>query len=298
MNANFTSTNVLVLPAMETGRLTLITDAMAREITVDRQGKADGVLYIDKATRTEKRIDARVVVLAASACESARILLNSRSSRFPNGLANSSGVVGKYLTDTTGTDVGGFIPSMVDHVPHNEDGVGGAHLYMPWWLDNKKLDFPRGYHIELWGGLGEPSYGFMGGIQNYPPGGGYGASLKADYRKYYGATIGFSGRGEMVPNEKSYCEIDPSVVDQFGHPGAPLPLGVDRPRVQPGQAHAGDLPFPHRRDGGRSLVTDAVEGKRVRHRQRRKHHPRAGHGTHGRPARTPACSTRCARRGM
>ncbi|HTO72281.1 MAG TPA: GMC family oxidoreductase, partial [Gemmatimonadales bacterium] len=155
---------------------------------------------------------------AASACESARILLNSKSSAFPQGLANSSGTVGKYLTDTTGTDVGGYIPSMVDHVPHNEDGVGGAHLYMPWWVDNRKLDFPRGYHIEIWGGTYQPSYGFMGGIQNYPGGGGYGASLKADYRKYYGATIGFSGRGEMVPNEKSYCEVDPDTVDQWGIP--------------------------------------------------------------------------------
>jgi len=218
VNANFSSTNVLLMPALETGRLTLITDAMAREVTLDSRGRADGVLYIDKATRSEKRVDARVVVLAASACESARILLNSKSSRFPQGLANTSGVVGKYLTDTTGTDVGGFIPKMADHIPHNEDGVGGAHLYMPWWLDNRKLDFPRGYHIEIWGGLGAPSYGFMGGIQNYPGGGGYGRQLKDDYRKYYGATIGFSGRGEQIPNDDCYCEIDPDVVDQWGIP--------------------------------------------------------------------------------
>ncbi len=218
VNANFSSPNVLIFPAMETGRLTLITGAMAREVTLNRQGKADGVVYIDKATRTERRVDARVVVLAASACESARILLNSKSASFPQGLANSSGVVGKYLTDTTGTDVGAFIPRMVDHVPHNEDGVGGAHLYMPWWLDNRKLDFPRGYHIEIWGGLSPPSYGFMGGIQGYPPGGGYGRQLKEDYRKYYGATIGFSGRGEQIPNEHCYCEIDPDVVDQYGIP--------------------------------------------------------------------------------
>jgi choline dehydrogenase-like flavoprotein len=89
---------------------------------------------------------------------------------------------------------------------------------MPWWLDNKKLDFPRGYHIEVWGGLGAPGYGFMGGIANYPGGGGYGQSLKDDYRKYYGATIGFSGRGEMIPNAGSYMDLDPSVVDQWGIP--------------------------------------------------------------------------------
>jgi choline dehydrogenase-like flavoprotein len=217
-NSNFSSSGVLIEPALKTGRLTLITNAMAREVTVGRDGLATGVLYVDKTAGVDREVKARVVVLAASACESARLLLNSRSSRFPDGLANSSGVVGKYLTDTTGTDVSGFIPKMVDHVPHNEDGVGGAHIYMPWWLDNSKLDFPRGYHIEVGGGLHVPAYGFMGGIQHYPGAGGYGKSLKDDYRRYYGATINFAGRGEMIPNEKSFCEIDPDVVDRWGIP--------------------------------------------------------------------------------
>ncbi|HEU4700470.1 MAG TPA: GMC family oxidoreductase [Gemmatimonadales bacterium] len=218
VNANFSSPGVLIKPALDTGRLTLLTGAMAREVTVDGSGRATGVAYIDKATGLDEHVRARVVVLAASACESARLLLNSRSSRFPHGLGNQGGVVGKYLTDTTGTDVEGFIPKMVDHVPHNEDGVGGMHVYMPWWGDNRKLDFPRGYHIEVWGGLYPPAYGFMKGIENYPPGGGYGARLKADYRRYYGATIGFSGRGEMIPNAGSFCELDPDVVDRYGIP--------------------------------------------------------------------------------
>src|SRR5690348_10660189 len=217
-NSNFTSTNVLLAPALATGKLTLLTNAMAREVTTDSAGLATGVSYVDKTDGTDKHVKAKVVVLAASALETSRLLLNSQSSRFPNGLANGSGVVGKYITDTTGSDVAGFIPKLVDHVPHNEDGVGGMHLYMPWWLDNSKLDFPRGYHIEVWGGLGVPSYGFMGGIQRYAPGGGYGKSVKDDYRRYYGATVGFSGRGEMIPNENSYCELDPSTVDKWGIP--------------------------------------------------------------------------------
>ncbi|HXF94956.1 MAG TPA: GMC family oxidoreductase [Gemmatimonadales bacterium] len=217
-HSNFSSTNVLLAPARATGRLTLVTQAMAREVTTDAAGRATGVIYVDKTTGRDVRVRARVVVLAASACESVRILLNSTSSRFPQGLANSSGVVGKYLTDTTGTDVAGFVPRLADHVPHNEDGVGGAHLYMPWWLDNARLDFPRGYHIEIWGGLGLPTFGFMGGIHRYPPGGGYGKQLKDDYRRYYGTMVGFSGRGEMIPNADSYCELDPEVVDRWGIP--------------------------------------------------------------------------------
>ena len=217
-NSNFSATNVLIAPALRTGRLTLVTRAMVREVNVDATGKATGVTYIDTRDGSEQFLAARIVVLAASACETSRLLLNSKSSQFPNGLANASGTVGKYLTDTTGTDVSGFIPKMVDHVPHNHDGVGGGHVYMPWWLDNKKLDFPRGYHIEVWGGTGMPTYGFMGGIHRYPGGGGYGKQLKEDYRRYYGAYVGFSGRGEMIPNDDCYCEIDPNTVDRYGIP--------------------------------------------------------------------------------
>jgi choline dehydrogenase-like flavoprotein len=218
VNANFTSPNVLIFPAMKTGKLTILTNAMAREVTTNAQGLATGVSYVDKHSGQDRHVQARIVVLAASACESARILLNSKSSVHPNGLANSSGVVGKYITDTTGTSVGGFIPKLVDQPAHNCDGVGGLHVYMPWWIDNKKLDFPRGYHIEVWGGRGVPSSGFMGGIHRYPKGGGYGKELKADYRHYYGTSIGFDGRGEMIPNEKSYCEIDPEKKDRYGIP--------------------------------------------------------------------------------
>jgi choline dehydrogenase-like flavoprotein len=138
---------------------------------------------------------------------------------FPHGLANSSGTVGKYLTDTTGTDVAGFIPTLMDGIPHNEDGAGGAHLYMPWWLDNTTLDFPRGYHIEMWGGRGMPSYGFMDNIHRFPGHEhGYGPGLKDEYRRYYGSVVGFSGRGEMVPNDDTFCEIDPDTVDRWGIP--------------------------------------------------------------------------------
>jgi len=224
MHSNFSSPSVLLPPAMKTGRLTLRTNAMAREVTVDANGLANGVLYIDRRTGQENHVSARVVVLAASACETARILLNSKSSKFPQGLANSSGTVGKYLTDSTGVGVTGFIPKLMNGIPHNEDGIQGAHLYIPWWEDNKKLDFPRGYHVELSGGRRMPSAGFGGGIQRfsgYDNGreiGGYGKQLKDDYRRFYGATVGFAGRGEMIPNADSYCEIDPNTVDKFGIP--------------------------------------------------------------------------------
>jgi choline dehydrogenase-like flavoprotein len=225
-HANFSSPSVLLPPALATGRLTIVTDAMAREVTVDDSGLASGVSYIDKTTGRDNHVRGRIVVLAASACESARLLLNSKSSKFPQGVGNSTGVVGRYLTDSTGTAVRGFIPRMMNGVPHNEDGASGAHLYMPWWLDNKQLDFPRGYHIEIGGGRRMPGLGtfdrvhlYNGDFASRPiAGGGYGQQLKDDYRRFYGATVGFSGRGEMVANDNTYCEIDREVVDRWGIP--------------------------------------------------------------------------------
>jgi choline dehydrogenase-like flavoprotein len=217
-HSNFSSTSVLIPPAVATGKLKIITNAMAREVTTGDDGLATGVSYVNTQDRREYQVRARIVVLAASACETARLLLNSKSARFPDGLANSSGTVGKYLTDTTGVSVSGFIPKLASSVPHNEDGIGGMHLYMPWWLDNKTLDFPRGYHIEIGGGRHAPTYGFMGGIQRLNGVGGYGKKLKDDYRRFYASTVSFSGRGEMIPNDDCYCEIDPRMVDKYGIP--------------------------------------------------------------------------------
>ena len=213
----FTSPTVLLPPALATGKLRLVTGAMAREVLTDAEGRCTGVSYVDTATGKVKEVRAKVVVLAASTCESARLLLNSRSSRFPNGLANGSGAVGRNLTDSTGTSVRGHIPSLEALPPHNEDGTGNMHLYMPWWGDNQKLDFPRGYHIEFGGGRRMPGYGFMSRVDKINAG-GYGKALKDDYRRYNGSILGFAGRGEMIPNEGSYCEIDPNVVDQWGTP--------------------------------------------------------------------------------
>src|SRR6202042_695684 len=129
--SNFSSSQVMIPPAEKTGRFTLITGAMARELVVGKDGKVAAVSYIDKATRSEERIHARAFIVAASACESTRLLLNSKSTLFPDGLANSSGVVGRYLTDSVGSSLTGYFPQMAAVAPHNHDGAGGMHMYMP-----------------------------------------------------------------------------------------------------------------------------------------------------------------------
>jgi choline dehydrogenase-like flavoprotein len=213
----FSSSQAMIFPAMKTGKLTIFTGAMARELISDASGKVTAVSYVDKATRTEKQIRCRAVVVAASACESARLLLNSKSPRFPNGIANTSGMVGRYLTDTVGYSLGGNVPALAGLPRHNSDGIDGMHVYVPWWLyGDKNKNFPRGYHIEIGGGFRMPQLGSFSGVcARYQ---GYGKQLKDHIYEDFGTSVGFAGRGDMIPNKDSYCEIDPARVDQWGIP--------------------------------------------------------------------------------
>ena len=215
--SNYSASQTQIFPALETGRLAVRDLAMARAVTTDRRGRVDGVVYVDKRTGEERRLRCRVLVLAASACESARLLLNSKTAEHPDGVANSSGVVGRYLMDTVGFDVGGAAPALEGLPRYNSDGIGGAHLYMPWWGWERQeaLGFPRGYHVEIGGGYGMPGIGSFAGSARRA---GYGTAIKEQARRDYGTRVSFAGRGEMIPNERSFCEIDPDVVDRFGIP--------------------------------------------------------------------------------
>src|SRR5581483_2212267 len=221
IRANYQSTTVHLPPALASGNLDITTDAMVYEITVGRDGRATGVSFIDRTTGKHQHAAARAVVLAASACESVRILLNSHSAQFPNGLANSSGKVGRYLMDTVGSSLQGQIPLLESLPPLNEDAADGHQVYVPWWRYREqlrgKLDFARGYHIEYRGGRRIPDFSTAARLE-WLTGGSYGVKFKQDVRRYYGSFVNFDGRGEMIPNEQSYCEIDPSVKDRWGIP--------------------------------------------------------------------------------
>lgn len=222
--ADFSAGTCLIFPAKKSGgQIDLYVNSMVREVTTDQEGRATGVSYINREDRKEYQLRAKIVVLAASACSTARILLNSKSPQHPNGLGNGSNLVGKYLHDSTGSSMAAFIPALMNREIYNEDGVGGMHVYSPWWGDHKKLDFPRGYHIEVWGGMQMPNYGFGFNPNDFNKffglkTGGYGEQLRKDVRKYYGSVLGFGGRGESIARKDNYCEIDPTTVDEFGIP--------------------------------------------------------------------------------
>ena len=220
IRANFQSTTVLLPPAMDTGNLTIRANALVYQVDLDKAGKAKGVSFVDRVTGEHHSVIARAVVLAAGSGETARILLNSKSAQFPDGLCNTHGMVGRYLMDTVGTNVVGQFPALEGLPPTNDDGMGMEHIYVPWWgyqkQNRKEMAFPRGYHVEMGGGRGMPSVG-MGRILNgldLP----VGDALRDEARRLYGSFISFDGRGEMIPNDDCYCELDPNVKDKWGVP--------------------------------------------------------------------------------
>ena len=188
--------------------------------------------------------------------------------------------------DTVGSPVTGQIPLLENLPPHNEDGAGGMHVYSPWWLYKEqhagKLDFARGYHIEIGTGRRMPSVGSMAGLADFA--GGYGRKFKEDMRRYYGSFIGLSGRGEMIPNEDSYCEIDPEGEGSLGHSDAALPLEVVGARDAAGRAHAEDVRRDHRGDG-RQRDRQVGAGRPQGDRAGRLHHPRDRRRDHGQRTR-------------
>ena len=181
------------------------------------------MFFINKKDRSLNNLFAKTVVLAASACSSARILLNSTSAQHPQGLGNNSGHVGRYLHDSTGASRAAFIPDLMDRDIYNEDGVGGMHVYTPWWLENANLDFPRGYHLEIGGGMRMPSYGFGFAVNQYneflgKKVGGYGKQLRDDIRRFFGARLSMHAEEKSIAQYENYCELDPTTLDEWGMP--------------------------------------------------------------------------------
>lgn len=199
---------------MKTGRLEIRTNAVVARILTDKKGKASGVQYFDRHTKAERQVRARVVVLGASAIDSTRILLNSKSAIYPNGIGNTSGVIGKYLCEQFRFHARAFLPQLFGQATSNDDGIGGEHIYMPRFnhRDGRKRDYARGYGMQFWG------IGCQAGAswaKNLP---GFGAGLKADVRKRYPSWIELHPYGEVPPRAENRVEVDETKLDKYGVP--------------------------------------------------------------------------------
>jgi choline dehydrogenase-like flavoprotein len=213
IHAAFDSPTGLIYPAMDTGNLTLLTNSTAYEITVDKNtGKANGVAFIDSQTHKALEAKAKVVVVAASTLESARLLLLSKSSQHPNGIGNSSNHVGhNFCEHLMGPGVTGLVKELVGKEHGNEDGRPGG-FYVPRFrnLKDKQPGFIRGYGFEGGGGKG-----IFPDSTDRP---GFGKGYKKEVRDYAGAFINMGGFGEVLPRYENSVSIDPTVKDAWGIP--------------------------------------------------------------------------------
>jgi choline dehydrogenase-like flavoprotein len=212
LQSAFHSPSALVYPARDSGNLTVRPYSLVSEVLVDGD-KARGVRVIDANTREVMEFTARAVILGAGTLESTRILLNSKSRTHPNGVGNSSGMLGCYLSEhIMGISGSGYIPARIGTDATLDDGrpVGP---YIPRFrnVTDKHPDFLRGYHFQGGGGCTE----YPGMAHSIP---GYGKAFKSSVRKYYPALISFGGFGEVLPRKENRILIDPHVKDAWGIP--------------------------------------------------------------------------------
>ena len=214
IHAAFDSPTGLILPAMETGNLALRTNSIAREVTVDKNtGRANGVAFIDAETGKTYEAKAKVVVIAASTLESARLMLLSKSSIHPNGIGNSSGHIGhNFCEHIMGPHITGLVKDLVGKPKTLDDGKPGS-FYLARFrnLNERHPKFIRGYGFE--GGSGTTIYP---GNANSTP--GFGSGYKKNVRDYAGAYISMGAFGEVLARYENYVDIDPVVKDKWGVP--------------------------------------------------------------------------------
>jgi len=205
------SANLLLPDALATGKLTIVPNAIAREITVDpKTGLVNGLSFVDRQSKRDYHVPAKVLMVGASTLESTRLLLNSSSRQYPNGLGNSSGVLGRYLFDQF------YVKNCVQCVvpearggkaPRNLMGGGG---YIPRFRNLKpgEKKFLRGYAFDFSsGGTPAPRY--------FPL---YGDALFRELAEVNNAGFSLTTMGEVLPRHESHVQINREVKDEWGIP--------------------------------------------------------------------------------
>src|SRR3984957_18961189 len=198
------SVNLLLPDAERTGKLTSIANAVVRQLTIDKNtGHPNGCYFVDRLTRREMQVKARVVVLAAGTLESTRLLLNSN-------LGNSSGLVGHYLMDQI------YGPGLTCSVPEARNGKatkelmgGGAIVPRFRNITTKSDKFLRGYALNVTSRLGSVD------PRNFAA---YGAELQQKLDAYHGSAFYMTVMGEVLGRYENHVRIDETTVDAWGIP--------------------------------------------------------------------------------
>ncbi|MFN0120383.1 MAG: GMC oxidoreductase [Blastocatellia bacterium] len=211
----FNSTDYLIADALKTGRLEIIPNAVVARILADpKTGRASGAQYFDRRSKQEYQVRGKVVVLGASAVDSTRILLNSKSRTYPNGIGNTSGVIGKYFCEQFRFHVTAFLPQLFGQETSNDDGIGGEHIYLPRYNHRagKKRDYARGFGAQFWNTGCQAGAAFARSLP------GFGDNLKQNVRKRYPSWVAIHPYGEVPPRAENRIEVDENKRDAYGVP--------------------------------------------------------------------------------
>ncbi|HTV02978.1 MAG TPA: GMC oxidoreductase, partial [Luteitalea sp.] len=185
-------------------------------VLVDDKGLAKGVQYFDRKTGQERQVLGKVVVMGASCVDTTRILLNSTSTAYPNGIGNGSDVIGRYLCEQVRIHARGFMPSLYAKAATDDKGIGGEHMYMPRFnhREGRKRDYLRGFGMQFWGcGTNPDGAGhFAGGIK------GFGSGFKDEVRKRYPAWVELHPFGEVLSYADNRITVDKTKTDTYGVP--------------------------------------------------------------------------------
>jgi len=212
----FNSADHLLPFALKTGKLEIRSNAVAARILVDDKGRAKGVQYFDRHTGAERQALAKVVVVGASCVDSTRLLLNSKSTAYPNGLGNSSDVIGRYLCEQLRFHIRGWLPPLAGTATRNDRGIGGEHIYMPRFnhRDGHRRDYLRGFGMQFWN-TGASDTGAHGGSDRIP---GFGVALKQEIKRRHPAWFEMHPYGEVLPYAHNRITVGDAGEDRYGVP--------------------------------------------------------------------------------
>jgi choline dehydrogenase-like flavoprotein len=211
----FNSADHLLPFALATGKLDLRSNAVAARVLVDDRGLAKGVQYFDRKTGAERQVLAKVVVVGASAMDSTRLLLNSKSNRFPGGIGNGSDVIGRYLCEQVRINVKGVLRDLEGTPRRHDRGIGGEHIYLPRFnlRAPHKRDYLRGFGVQFWN---TGAYADGAPVASYVP--GFGSSFKREVKRRAPGWVEIHPFGEVLPYADNRVTVDESRTDRYGVP--------------------------------------------------------------------------------
>lgn len=211
--AKYNSADVHLKTQATNKNLTILSNRVARAVLVNNENKVTGVATIDRLTKAEDEVRARAVVVSCACVQSIALLLMSKSERYPTGLANSSGMLGKDWIPHLLAFHTGIVEEFEGRPPINDEGALD-HGFIPSWMHRRKRDYARSFAVQ---------YDYQGRRANawwVKQMDGFGSDYKRRVRRANPAVLIFRPNIEMLPNKDSYIDLDPEKVDAYGLPFA------------------------------------------------------------------------------